>query len=156
MTFVNGFQILALVLAALAVHAETPGRDFTIMASLDTQFYAEPNAAIFQAQADWIIAKRTNPNIVYVAHLGDITDGGDNETYQWYAETTAFCRLLNPMLAGLPDGIPTAVVPGNYDHVGGTKLYNQLLGPSVSPTGHGTAAIMAPLPRDMRSYAGDC
>jgi hypothetical protein len=116
---------------APALFGQTPGRDFTIVALPDTQKYAKTNAAIFQAQADWIIANRTNLNIVYVAHLGDITDNGDEQPYQWDAATNALYRLLDPMLTGTKDGIPTGVVPGNHDHYGGTKLYNQFFGLGV-------------------------
>jgi hypothetical protein len=101
-----------------------PQPDFTIVALPDTQFYAKTNAAIFQAQADWIIANRTKLNIVYVAHLGDIVDDGDNQPYQWDAATNALYRLF-------VSGIPLGVVPGNHDHRGGTKLYDQFFGLGV-------------------------
>jgi hypothetical protein len=105
-----------------------PAADFTIVALPDTQFYARDFPQIFQAQTDWIIANRTNLNIVYVAQLGDIVNDGDNLPAQWRAATNALYRLESPALTGLPDGIPYGVVPGNHDHVGGTKNYNACFG----------------------------
>lgn len=131
MSFANGLRLLAALLCASVVRAETAGRDFTVVALPDTQFYAQTNSAIFQAQADWILSQRTNLNIAYVAHLGDLTDDGDNEPQQWNAVTNALYRLLDPKLTGMPDGIPFGVVPGNHDHYGNTKLYNQFLGLGV-------------------------
>lgn len=102
--------------------------DFTVVALPDTQFYTTTNAAIFQAQADWIVANREKLNIVYVTHLGDIVNDGDTQPYQWDAATNALYRLLDPARTGLPGGIPLGVIPGNHDHPGGTKLFNQFFG----------------------------
>jgi hypothetical protein len=98
-----------------------PGPDFTIVALPDTQNYSKTFPKIFESQVDWIVANRTNLNIVYVAHLGDITDTGDKQPQEWLVATNALYRLLAA-------GIPLGVMPGNHDHVGGTKLYNQYFG----------------------------
>jgi len=110
--------VLGLAMWALAVGA---AENFTIVALPDTQFYSKNHPAIFQAQADWIIANRQKLNIVYVAHLGDIVEDGDTYPEQWIAATNALYRLLQA-------GIPLGVVPGNHDHRGGIKLYNQFFG----------------------------
>jgi 3',5'-cyclic AMP phosphodiesterase CpdA len=106
-----------------------PPADFTIVALPDTQFYSRDFPQIFQAQVDWIIANRTNLNIVYVVQLGDIVNDGDKLPSQWLAATSALYRLESPALTGLPDGIPYGVVPGNHDHLGGTKNYHANFGP---------------------------
>jgi hypothetical protein len=105
-----------------------PGPDFTIVVLPDTQFYSASYPATYQAQVDWIIANRTNLNIVYVAHVGDIVDGGDTLPAQWLNATNAMYRLESPVRTGLPGGIPYGVVPGNHDHTGGTTLYNTYFG----------------------------
>ena len=101
--------------------AMAQGPDFTIVALPDTQNYSKTFPDIFVSQASWIIAQRTNLNIVYVAHLGDITDSGDKEQREWLNATNALYRLLGA-------GVPLGVVPGNHDHVNGTKLYNKYFG----------------------------
>jgi PKD repeat protein len=108
----------------------TSGPDFTIVALPDTQYYSSTYPDIYQNQIDWIVNNRTNLNIVYVASLGDITDGGDCQPYQWANATNAMYRLENPATTGLPDGIPYGMVPGNHDHHCGTTLYNTYFGAS--------------------------
>ena len=105
-----------------------PGKDFAIVALPDTQFYSESFPKIFEAQTDWIVANRSKLNIVYVAHLGDITNQGDSQPIQWTNARSALYRLENPATTGLSGGIPYGVVPGNHDHVGGTQCYNSSFG----------------------------
>ena len=127
------FALLAILssapLLSTPAQAALPDGDFTIVGLPDTQFYARTFPDIFQAQTDWIIANRTNLNIVYVAQFGDLTDDGDKQPQQWRAVTNALYRLEDSALTGRPDGLPYGVVPGNHDHSGGTKLYNTYFGP---------------------------
>lgn len=102
--------------------------DFTIAVLPDTQFYSASYPKIAAAQADWIVANRKNLNIVYVAHLGDITDQGDEKPEQWANAADALCRLEDPAATGLPFGIPYGVVPGNHDHADGTARFNKYFG----------------------------
>ncbi len=109
--------------------------NFTIVALPDTQFYvASINGGApdtFAAQTDWIVAQREASNIVYVAHLGDCVQNGDEYEYQWWWATNAMYRLENPMTTGLPDGIPYGVAVGNHDKLpwtGGSRLYNKYFG----------------------------
>ena len=117
------------IFCSVAPAVTVPAGDFTIVALPDTQFYSRKYPQIFQAQTDWIIAHRANLNIVYVAQLGDLVDAGDKLPAQWLAATNALYRLESPALTGLPDGLPYGVVPGNHDHMGGTKSYNTYFGP---------------------------
>lgn len=105
-----------------------PGPDFTVVALPDTQFYSQDYPSIFQNQTDWIVANRTNLNIVYVAHLGDMTDDADSQMYQWTNCANAMYRLEDPVTTGLPEGIPYGPLLGNHDHVGGTAGFNQFFG----------------------------
>jgi hypothetical protein len=102
--------------------------DFTIVVLPDTQFYSASYPNIAAAQADWIVANRKKLNIVYVAHLGDITDKGDEKPEQWVNAADALYRLEDPAATGLPSGIPYGVVPGNHDHVGGASQFNKYFG----------------------------
>src|SRR5664279_3513380 len=83
-----------------------PEKDFTVVALPDTQFYSEKYPTIWAAQTDWIVANRKNLNIVYVAHLGDITQNGDAKPEEWAIASDALYRLENPTTTGLPEGIP--------------------------------------------------
>jgi hypothetical protein len=121
--------LLLLVLNSVAAPKTTPpGADFTVAVLPDTQFYCRDFPKIFEAQTEWIIANRTNLNIVYVGGLGDIVQDGDKFPEQWHVATNALYRLENPARTGLPEGIPYGTVPGNHDHIGGIKSYNQYFG----------------------------
>jgi hypothetical protein len=105
-----------------------PTADFTIVALPDTQLYSETFPQIAAAQTDWIVANREKLNIVYVAHLGDITNQGDEKPEQWANAADALYRLEDPAATRLPSGIPYGVVPGNHDHAGGTSQFNKFFG----------------------------
>ena len=105
-----------------------PEKDFTVVALPDTQHYSEKYPQIWTAQLDWIVANRKDLNIVYVVHLGDITQNGDGMPEEWAIASNALSRLENPTTTGLPEGIPYGVVPGNHDHRGGTVEFNKYFG----------------------------
>ena len=107
--------------------------DFTIVVLPDTQFYtSERNggqAAMFVAQAEWIISNRVSRNIAYVATEGDISNDGSGVVTQWRNATNALYRLEDPVRTGLPDGIPYGAVVGNHDtYNGGTGRFNEYFG----------------------------
>jgi hypothetical protein len=121
---------VAFILAGLPASPSTAAEaeSFTIVALPDTQYYSKTFPKVAAAQIDWIIANRENLNIVYVAHLGDVTDGGDEKPEQWTNATDALYRLENPTTTGLPAGIPYGVVPGNHDHRGGIGQFEKYFG----------------------------
>ena len=111
--------------------------DFTIIGLPDTQYYlAQPQlggvAEMFSAQIAWIKNNQVAENIVYVAHLGDVSDHGDNVMYahaEWYPAKTIMYGLENPV------SIPYGIAVGNHDQfpsqypVTGTTLnYNKNFG----------------------------
>jgi hypothetical protein len=120
------------------------GAPFTLVALPDTQCYVgglpHPDwcgsggiPAMFYSQTQWIVNNRVAQNIVFVTHLGDITNDGDNVTSEWDVADTAMSYLEDPDTTGLPDGVPYGIIPGNHDQtldVGTTVLYNSYFGSS--------------------------
>lgn len=113
-------------------------KTFSIAVIPDTQYNTEEsqggNNKLFESQIEWILANREEENIVYVAHLGDITDKGDSKPEQWANAAKALYPLEKP-LPGLPSGLPYGLAVGNHDQYpsqfaasGTTKYYNQYFG----------------------------
>jgi len=108
---------------------------FSIAVLPDTQYYvAEKNGGtleMFQQQINWIRNNQSVEKIVYVAHVGDLTDNGTNTT-QWTRARNMMYQL-EASLPGLPNGIPYGVAVGNHDQSPGgrpkvTTLYNTYFG----------------------------
>ncbi|WP_179412166.1 metallophosphoesterase [Mucilaginibacter sp. E4BP6] len=114
----------------------TPG-DFSIAVIPDSQYYlAQAQLGgifdMFKAQIDWIKQNQVKNNIAYVAHLGDITEHGDNPVTarsEWYLAQKAIYRLENPV------SIPYGLAVGNHDEfpnqypvTGTTRFYNKYFG----------------------------
>ncbi|MFS2185025.1 metallophosphoesterase [Mucilaginibacter sp. Mucisp84] len=113
-----------------------PG-DFSIAVIPDSQYYlAQAQLGgtfdMFKAQIDWIRKNQGKENIAYVAHMGDITEHGDNPVTarsEWYVAKTALYGLENPV------SIPYGLAVGNHDQfpsqhpvTGTTNGYNQYFG----------------------------
>jgi hypothetical protein len=124
------------------------GPDFMIVVIPDTQTYTGQSTTyhsvigMFYAQTNWIVNNRIDSNIVYVVHLGDISENGDDPTrspVQWRRADTAMAKLD---AVGLPYGMAVGNHDqGNHDPVGGgtntndrgscfstTTYYNQYFG----------------------------
>ncbi|MDN3548804.1 FG-GAP-like repeat-containing protein [Mucilaginibacter aquaedulcis] len=133
--------------SALAINA-TSGADFMIAVIPDTQTYTGQSTTyhsvigMFYAQTNWIVTHRIDSNIVYVVHLGDISENGDDPTrspVQWRRADTAMAKLD---AAHVPYGMAVGNHDqGNHDPVGGgvnnndrgscfstTTYYNQYFG----------------------------
>ena len=113
-----------------STNSGTPA-NFTIVVLPDTQFYSASldggNPSMFKAQTAWIAANQASRNIVYVAHLGDIVQNGDNDPVEWQNANTAMVTLEAA-------SIPYGVAVGNHDETPegdtiGTILFNQFFGP---------------------------
>ena len=93
---------------------------FTVIVLPDTQYYSERHPAIFKAQTEWIKANVEKENILFVLHLGDITN--NNVQAEWDNADAAMSLL---------DGVvPYSLAVGNHDtgHWSDTrdlKLYNE-------------------------------
>lgn len=126
----------------------TPGPDFTIIQVPDTQYYSEntsrnpsttgnpaidtgANAAIYNAQMQWIVDNRITRNIAFVSHMGDIAQNGDANESEWIVASNAQSLIENPATNLRAHGIPWGVAPGNHDQMpiadagGVTNMYTK-------------------------------
>lgn len=123
--------------------SQNTNKDFTISVLPDTQFYSGTLhggvPAMFTAQTDWLISHRTNLNLAFVSHLGDITQNGQNggNNIEWRNATNAMYRLENPITTLLTNGIPYGMGVGNHDQTpigtgdaGDSSFFNQFFGVS--------------------------
>jgi alkaline phosphatase len=83
-------------------------RPFTIAVLPDTQIYARDGLIEFQKQVEWVLANASSQNIVFVTHLGDVVDNG-NDANQWMNAMSA----LNPLMT--QNSLPFSIVRGNHD-----------------------------------------
>jgi hypothetical protein len=119
------------------VNAVVKQADFSIAVLPDTQFYVAQAQLggtfdMFKAQIEWITKNQVKENIAYVAHMGDITEHGDNpvtEASEWYMAKTALYGLEYPV------SIPYGLTIGNHDQFpvgyavkGTTNNYNKYFG----------------------------
>lgn len=110
---------------------------FTIAIIPDTQYYlAQAQLGgtfdMFKAQIEWIQKNQQRENIAYVAHMGDVTEHGDNPVTarsEWYLAKTALYGLETPV------SIPYGLAIGNHDQFpaghavsGTTTFYNRYFG----------------------------
>lgn len=113
--------------------------DFSLAIIPDTQYYLAQaqlggTFEMFRAQIEWIQKNQVKENIAYVAHMGDITEHGDNPVTarsEWYMAKTALYGLENPV------SIPYGLAIGNHDQfpaqhavTGTTNFYNRYFGVS--------------------------
>lgn len=125
------------VLNAPGIPAVVKPGNFSIAVLPDTQYYlAQAQLGgtfdMFKAQITWIQQNQVKENIAYVAHMGDITEHGDNPVTarsEWYLAKTALYGLENPV------SIPYGLAVGNHDQFpsqypikGTTTFYNQYFG----------------------------
>jgi hypothetical protein len=145
----NIFQTLSFVILIFGQQL-FPQANFTIIGIPDTQYYTENlqgsgsgsgtgDIATFKTQMNWIVNNRLDSNIVYVAHLGDCVQNGDNKEEEWKRADTTMGLLEDPISTGLTHGIPYGIAVGNRDQspvgeagVGSstTTFYNQYFGVS--------------------------
>ena len=76
-------------------------------------------------------------NIVYVAHLGDCVENGNNFMSEWDHANAAMSLIENPNTTGLIHGMPYGITVGNHDQTpsgkpagNSTQLYNTYFGES--------------------------
>ncbi|ACU04843.1 FG-GAP-like repeat-containing protein [Pedobacter heparinus] len=116
------------------------GSDFTIVVLSDTQYYVEGTPAtpkinmnMYLDQIQWIIDNKTTENIAYVAHVGDMTDNGDNSSVQWPNNAKALYKLDTAGIAygpcvGNHDQYPNGSNAGGGPLTSTTNQFNQYFG----------------------------
>jgi len=131
-------QLNRLLLAALLTPVSAAAQTFSIAVIPDTQYNTEESHggsnALFESMIQWVLANREKENIVYLTHVGDITNMGDREPEQWEKAAAAIYPLEKP-LPGLPHGLPYGLAIGNHDQhpsqfaaTGKTEYYNRYFG----------------------------
>jgi hypothetical protein len=110
---VNRYQGIRLwaIAAALLLSNSCGTRDqepFSIVMLPDTQFYSERLPEYFHDQTRWVADHGAEENVVFVTHVGDIVNNGDERPEEWEVANEAMSRL---------DGIvPWGVAIGNHDY----------------------------------------
>ncbi|MCU0983769.1 MAG: metallophosphoesterase [Acetobacteraceae bacterium] len=87
---------------------------YTIAVLPDTQDYTDASLAngppeTFYAMTKWLVESRDAKNIVFVGHVGDVTQ--DNLASHW--------EVANRALSTLDGKIPYSLLPGNHDQAAG-------------------------------------
>jgi hypothetical protein len=113
--------LLAVCLAASAAAAAVPPiqpGSWTLAILPDTQYYTRHAPDIFYGQTQFLADNKTNLNIKYVLHEGDVTKF--NSTDQWQVGLTAMNTLQNA-------GIGYSITTGNHDYEGNSANRNSYM-----------------------------
>jgi hypothetical protein len=115
----SGICLLAFSLASSTVFATAPSlysplpgiepSSWTLAILPDTQYYTQYAPSTFYGQTQFLANNKTNLNIQYVLHEGDVTRS--NGTAQWQVAVTAMNTLQTA-------GIGYSILPGNHDYAG--------------------------------------
>lgn len=113
------------------------GGNFSITVMPDTQYYTDNKGQYinnWRAQSNWIVKNRAAENIVYNAHVGDVTQLFDSQEYEWVLADGVMKIIEDPTTTLLQHGIPWGAVPGNHDlnssgNRGSNDYYNKYFGP---------------------------
>lgn len=92
--------------------AKASGEPWSIVVLPDTQFYVRYDGPshrpkMFARQTEWIADNLASENIVFVSHVGDVVNNGNEQAIEWERANAAMNTLH-----GL---VPYSVVPGNHD-----------------------------------------
>jgi 3',5'-cyclic AMP phosphodiesterase CpdA len=123
--------------------AVEPG-SFTIAVLGDTQNYSQFYPNIYAQQTQWLVDNKSNRNIQFMLHVGDVVNFDD--TTQWNNAAAAMSTL---------DGqLNYAVVPGNHDYANNRAVsqFNQSnrFGPGSPNAAQSTLAGFYPAEPDSR------
>ena len=101
-------SLIAVLLGLASCQGRVDREPFTIVMLPDTQFYAWKYTKYFHDQTEWIRQNVEKENIVFVTHVGDVVQSGDEVPEEWKVADEAMSRL---------DGVaPWGVAIGNHDY----------------------------------------
>jgi len=107
-------KIISLLLSIISISVY--GQDFSLVVIPDTQYETADtygNPQMLYSQTQWIADNKTDSNIVYVSHVGDITQS--NLTVEWQRADTAMSIIENA-------DIPFSLCTGNHDGLDNTDF----------------------------------
>ena len=91
------------------------GVPWTLIALPDTQYYSSTYPQIFDAQTQWIVDNKTERNILYVVHEGDIVD---NDVDDQWTNASHSLHLLDL-------NVPYVLAMGNHDYPGAGGAFSR-------------------------------
>jgi len=119
---------------------DSPDSAFSLIIIPDTQHYTAEmfggTTAIFRAQIQWIVDNMKMLNAVFVNHVGDMVNDGDEYEVEWDRAWSAMSLLEDSTATHLLYGLPYSTTVGNHDQTphndpaGTTTYYNRLFGVS--------------------------
>lgn len=90
---------------------------WTLVMLPDTQDMLNGQPEAFHRQIEWVAAHKDSHNILFLAHVGDVTE--DNSSEQW-----RLARQAMDVLKGTE--LPYALIPGNHDLGEGGKTTDRM------------------------------
>lgn len=122
---------------------------FTIVAMPDTQNYSKSYPDTYFSQTEWVVAQRSALNVLFLTHLGDITNNQD-DTDQW-ENADAAMQVLDD------SGLPYGCCPGNHDfHYGNGESVATYEAPEYDALGINYRAKFGPQRFAGKSWYGGC
>jgi len=110
-------RYLAVAILVAVLSSSALAASFKVIALPDTQNYSEFHPGIFTEQTNWIKSNVSSLGIVFVTHLGDITNEGWKDA-QWNNARTS----MNVLKGFVPFGL----CPGNHDLKSAAEVYESI------------------------------
>jgi hypothetical protein len=119
---------------------DVPESAFSLIIIPDTQHYTAEmfggTPDIFRDQIRWIVDNVKTLNVVFVSHVGDFVNDGDEYPVEWDRAWSAMSLLEDSTATHLSYGLPYSTTVGNHDQTpngdpaGATTYYNRVFGVS--------------------------
>ena len=93
----------------ITLYAQWYRPNHTIAILPDTQSYVRWKDEIMTDQLDWLVNNKTDLNLTFVSHVGDIVQNWDSSPTEWSFVQTEMAKLKTAH-------IPYSLLPGNHDY----------------------------------------
>ena len=100
---------LTMPVNGITLYAKWYRPNFTIAILPDTQSYVNWKKAEMTDQLDWLVNNKSNLNLKFVSHVGDIVQNWDGVPSDWEFVQSEMTKLKTA-------GIPYSLLPGNHDY----------------------------------------